>query len=69
MIRIEEYLEVDGTSPFGRWFAELDGQAAAFITVYLARLADGNTSNLKAINEGVSELKIDRGPGYRVYLG
>lgn len=35
----------------------------------LGRLADGNTSHVKPIGEGASELTIDRGPGYRVYCG
>ena len=39
------------------------------MTVALERLADGNVSNVKSIGEGVAELKINRGPGYRVYFG
>ena len=35
----------------------------------LTRLEAGNTSNVKAVGEGVSELKVDFGPGYRVYFG
>jgi putative addiction module killer protein len=68
MIRIEEYVS-DGSSPFRRWFDDLDMQAAAIVTVALERLADGNTSNVKPIGEGAAELKINRGPGYRVYFG
>lgn len=69
MIRIEEYLDENSESPFGRWFAALDPQAAAIVTVALGRLGDGNTSNVKPIGEGAAELRIDRGPGYRVYFG
>ena len=47
----------------------LDPQAATVVTVAVERLADGNTSRLKAIGEGVAELRIDRGPGYRIYFG
>lgn len=68
MIRIEEY-ESDGTNPFRRWFEELDEQAAAIVTVAIERLSDGNISNVKSIGEGAAELKINRGPGYRVYFG
>jgi putative addiction module killer protein len=68
MIKIEEYVS-EGNSPFRRWFDGLDGQAAASITVAIERLADGNTSNVKTIGEGAAELKINRGPGYRVYFG
>jgi putative addiction module killer protein len=68
MIRIEEYVS-EGTSPFQRWFDDLDTQAAASVTVAIERLAEGNTSNVKPIGEGAVELKINRGPGYRIYFG
>ena len=69
MIRIEEYLSDDNESPFGRWFDGLDPQAAAIVTVAIGRFGDGNTSNVKPIGEGAAELRIDRGPGYRIYFG
>ncbi len=68
MIRIEEYV-AEGVSPFRRWFDDLDAQAAAFVTAAIERLGEGNTSNVKSIGEGAAELKINRGPGYRVYFG
>jgi putative addiction module killer protein len=68
MIRIEEYVS-EGRSPFRDWFDRLDVQAAASVTVAIERLGDGNTSNVKPIGEGAAELKINRGPGYRVYFG
>ena len=61
MIRIEEYVS-DGSSPFRRWFDDLDMRAAAIVTVALERLADGNTSNVKPIGEGAAELKIIAAP-------
>jgi putative addiction module killer protein len=69
MIRIEEYLSENGESPFRQWFDDLDPQAAAIVTVAIGRLGDGNTSNVKSIGEGAAELRIDRGPGYRIYFG
>lgn len=66
---IREYETDDGTSPFGRWFDELDAQAAAKVTIALTRLEQGNTSHVKGVGSGVFELKIDFGPGYRVYFG
>lgn len=69
MIRIEEYLTEKDQSPFRKWFDALDGQAAALVTTRLARLGDGNSSNVKPIGEGAAELRIDRGPGYRIYFG
>lgn len=68
MIRIDEYV-ADGVSPFRRWFDDLDAQAAAFVTTAIERLAEGNVSNVRSIGEGAAELKINRGPGYRVYFG
>jgi putative addiction module killer protein len=71
MLPIEqlEYLDANGRSPFGVWRAGLDAIARAKVTVALQRLACGNFSNVKSVGEGVSELKIDFGPGYRVYFG
>ena len=69
MISIQEYIPEQGESPFRRWFDDLDAQAAAIVTVAIGRLGDGNTSNVKPIGEGAAELRIDRGPGYRVYFG
>jgi putative addiction module killer protein len=69
MIRVEEFITDEDVSPFGRWFDGLDHQAAALVTIAIDRLGEGNTSNAKSLSEGVSELRIDRGPGYRIYFG
>ena len=69
MILIREYVSEEGESPFRRWFDSLDAQAAAIVTVAIGRLGDGNTSNVKPVGEGAAELRIDRGPGYRIYFG
>jgi putative component of toxin-antitoxin plasmid stabilization module len=53
MIRIEEYISESGDSPFRRWFDDLAPQAAAMVTVAIGRLADGNTSNVKPVGEGL----------------
>jgi putative addiction module killer protein len=63
------YLTASGESPFESWFSDLDAAAAAKVTVALARLGQGNTSNAKGVGEGVLEYRIDWGPGYRVYFG
>jgi putative addiction module killer protein len=68
MIEIIEFTDKRGHSPFARWFDELDALAAAKITVAVARLAGGNTSNVKSVGEGVLEQKVDFGPGYRIYF-
>jgi putative addiction module killer protein len=66
---VREYLQLDGTSPFGEWFAGLDAQAAAKIAMVLARLGQGNLSRVKGVGNGVYESALDWGPGYRIYLG
>jgi putative addiction module killer protein len=66
-MNVQEYLAVDGSSPFQTWFNKLDPQAAAKIRVAIARLELGNTSNIKWFS-GIGEYKISWGPGYRIYL-
>ena len=68
-MEIREYESQDGRSPFGAWFARLDAIAAAKVTASITRLGLGNTSNVKGLSGGLLELKIDFGPGYRVYFG
>lgn len=67
--RVVEYLEPDGSSPFGRWFKRLDAVAAAKVTTALYRMERGNVSSVKPVGQGVAEYRIDFGPGYRIYLG
>jgi putative addiction module killer protein len=69
MIEIVECLNAQGASPYQEWFSSLDPQAAAIVTVATERLADGNISRVKSIGEGAAEIRIDRGPGYRIYFG
>ncbi len=64
-----EYQDEQGRSPFSRWFARLNAQAAARVARALYRLAEGNFSNVKAVGRGFSESKLDFGPGYRIYFG
>lgn len=62
-------IELRKTERFARWLDELrDLQARARIQARLDRLAEGNPGDVKPIGEGVSELRIDFGPGYRVYF-
>ncbi len=69
MIWIEEFVTEENVSPFRRWFDDLDSHAAALVTVALDRLGEGNVSNANSLSEGLSELRINRGPGYRIYFG
>jgi putative addiction module killer protein len=67
--KVVEYLEQDGSSPFAKWFAQLDPIAAAKVATALYRLEQGHTSQMKSIGKGIAEYRIDFGPGYRIYFG
>lgn len=69
MIRIEEYITEEGNSPFAEWFDDLNVQAANKVNTYLTRIEEGNISSLKPIKGTLQEVRIDWGPGYRVYVG
>lgn len=68
-IELQEFLDTSGRSLFARWFDSLNAAAAARVTVALTRLGHGNFSNVEGVGSGVYELKVDFGPGYRVYFG
>jgi len=68
-LRIIEYLDQRGRSPFAAWFEGLNAEAAAKITSALYQLGAGNWGNTKGVGGGVFERKVDFGPGYRVYFG
>ncbi len=67
VIRVEEYIRKDGSSPYRAWFDGLDPQAAAKVATAKIRLSMGNTSRVKWF-EGIGEYRVDWGPGYRIYL-
>jgi putative addiction module killer protein len=62
-------IEVRQTDVFATWFAELrDREARARINARIRRLSLGNPGDVKPVGSGVSEMRIDHGPGYRVYF-
>lgn len=62
-------IEIRQTEVYSRWFRNLrDRQAQARINVRIRRLSLGNLGDVKPVGEGVSELRIHYGPGYRVYF-
>ena len=69
MIELVQYVDRNGRNPFDRWFDRLNESAQAKIVIALDRLERGNTSSAKAIGAGVNELRLDFGPGYRIYFG
>ena len=61
-------VEIRKTETFAKWLDGLDDiRARARILVRIERLSQGNPGAVKPVGEGVSELRIDYGPGYRVY--
>jgi putative addiction module killer protein len=70
MIEIQHYLAPSGKDVFEQWLDALkDEKAQARIAVRINRLAAGNFGDCKPLQKGVWELRIDWGPGYRVYYG
>jgi putative addiction module killer protein len=62
-------IEVRKTTKFNKWLSSLrDRQAAAKIRIRIDRLALGHFGDVKPVGEGLSELRINCGPGYRVYF-
>lgn len=68
MIELLEYLDERQRSPFAIWRSKLDASVRARIEISLVRLRQGNVSAIKGVGEGVLELRLDFGPGYRIYL-
>lgn len=62
-------LEVRQTNVYSAWFADLrDRTAKVRIDIRIRRLSLGNAGDVKPVGDGVSELRVDHGPGYRVYF-
>ena len=62
-------IEVRQTEVFAKWLRKLhDQRAISRIQIRIRRLSLGNFGDVKPVGDGISELRIDYGPGYRVYL-
>ena len=69
MIEIEFFEDYDGKEPFTEWFKSLkDAMARIKLRQKLDRMAKGNFGDVEPVGKGVSESKIDYGPGYRIYF-
>lgn len=67
---LQIYVTQGGQAPFSEWLSSLhDARARAKVRVRLDRIRLGNFGDCRGVGEGVQELRIDYGPGYRVYFG
>lgn len=69
VLDVREYLTIDGFSPFKHWFRELDAVPRARVAAVLLRLAAGNPGDHRGVGSGVLEIRMQTGPGYRIYFG
>jgi putative addiction module killer protein len=68
--QIKIYLTEDGKSPYEDWISRLgSGKTRSRIDTRIARLRLGNLGDHKSVGGGVTELIVDFGPGYRIYIG
>ena len=69
LIKTIIYATSNHKEPFSEWFIDLDKQAKSIILARLERIPLGDLGDCKSIGNGVSELRIHHGPGYRIYFG
>ena len=67
--KLIEYIAKNGINYFGRWVSKLTTDDRKTVFARLGRVRNGNFGYTKPLGEGVIELKIDLGPGFRVYFG
>lgn len=68
--QIQNYLTINGKSPFENWLKALrDSKGKAIIKSRLKRVLQGNLGDYRSVGEGVYELRIQFGSGYRIYFG
>lgn len=69
MIEVRQYIDRLGRNPFERWLGRLDEVTRFRVAQVIARISNGNLSAAKPVGRGVSEVRLDFGPGYRIYYG
>lgn len=67
MMELRRYRTADGRVPFSEWLEKLDGRTRARVSAYKDRMRLCHWGDLRSVGESVWELKIDFGPGYRIY--
>ncbi len=69
MKRIEVYQTESGKEPFTEWIKRFDKKTEMYIDKYISRVAKGGSKkHIRNLGDGVSEIKMPKGPGYRVYF-
>ena len=68
-LKVREYIDKRGDSPFREWLDSLEIAIKARIQARILRVESGNLGDHKSVGAGVIELRLDFGPGYRVYFG
>ena len=69
LIRVVHYVSEEGRDYFDAWFRRLSHEARARVQTRIDRVELGNFGDHRSVGRGVSELRIDSGPGYRLYFG
>ena len=69
MIDVREYIDAKGRNHYRKWLSNLDASVRARLDKAVYRLGQGNFADVKPEGGGVSALRMDFGPGYRIYFG
>jgi putative addiction module killer protein len=69
VIEVRRYIDRRGRDVVGEWLNGLESKAVARVSERIDRLSLGNFGDCKSLRSGVSELRVDWGPGYRLYYG
>jgi putative addiction module killer protein len=69
MVEVREYVDARGRVPYRDWVVKLDAVTRVRVITAALRMEQGNFSAAKGVGSGVYELRLDFGPGYRVYFG
>ena len=69
MYRVKEYITEQGRNPFQRWFRKLTADQGDRVNTALSRMITGQLQDTKHVGNGVYELRLHMGPGFRIYYG
>jgi putative addiction module killer protein len=69
LLDVREYIDQRGRNRYREWLVSLEAAVSARLSASMLRVEHGNLAGAKSVGSGVSELRFDFGPGYRVYFG